>query len=289
MLTRPFALNLVSAIIGEGIPKRAQPVRCSGAEGACFSTWRGENISRSRSFMMLGTSMKAPPSLTKQEIKLVIFDMAGTVIEDAGQVPTAFTAALGNYGIEVTSDSIREVRGASKREVIKRFVERQTGIRNSQVNARTEEIYDSFRSILSGLYERDGVREIAGATEVFAWLRTRGVRVALNTGFDRMITELLLHSMHWKGDLINAVACGDDVPRGRPAPDLIFKAMERSEVANVHLVANIRDTVLDLQAAQNAGVRLNFGVLSGAHTKEQLEREPHTHLLSSVVELPALW
>jgi phosphonatase-like hydrolase len=239
--------------------------------------------------MMLGTSMKVSPSFFNQEIKLVIFDIAGTVIEDAGQVPTAFTMALGNYGIEVTSDSIREVRGASKREVIKRFVERQTGIKNSQVNARTEEIYDSFRSILSGLYERDGVREIAGATEVFTWLRTRGVRVALNTGFDRMITELLLHSMHWKGDLINAVACGDDVPRGRPAPDLIFKAMERSEVANVHHVANIGDTVLDLQAAQNAGVRLNFGVLSGAHTKEQLEREPHTHLLSSVVELPALW
>jgi phosphonatase-like hydrolase len=239
--------------------------------------------------MIIRTSIKAPPSLAKQEIKLVIFDIAGTVIEDAGQVPTAFTAALGNYGIEVTSDSIREVRGASKREVIKRFVERQPGIANADVNVRTEEIYNSFRRTLAGLYERDGVREIPGATEIFAWLRHRGVRVALNTGFDRMITELLLDSMRWEGDLINAVACGDDVLQGRPAPELIFKAMERSEVADVHHVANVGDTLLDLRAGQNAGVRFNVGVLSGAHTKEQLEHEPHTHLLSSVVELPALW
>ena len=224
-----------------------------------------------------------------QGIKLVIFDIAGTVIEDAGQVPTAFTAALGNYGIEITSDSIREVRGASKREVIQRFVERQPGISNADINNRTEEIYNSFRSILAGLYEQDGVREIPGATETFTWLRHRDVRVALNTGFDRTITELLLDSMHWERDLINAVACGDDVLHGRPAPDLIFKAMERAEVASVQQVANVGDTVLDLQAGQNAGVRSNIGVLSGAHSREQLEREPHTHLILSVAELPALW
>jgi phosphonatase-like hydrolase len=229
------------------------------------------------------------PSSAMQEIKLVVFDMAGTVIEDAGQVPAAFTAVLRNHGIEITSDSIREMRGASKREVIQRFVERQLGGSKADVLAHTESIYNSFRSTLAGVYEKDGVREIAGATEVFTWLQQRGVRVALNTGFDRTITELLLNSMQWDGDLINAVVCGDDVAQGRPAPFLIFRAMEMSGVTSVHQVTTVGDTMLDLQAGQNAGVRYNIGVLSGAHTKEQLEREPHTHLLSSVAMLPTLW
>ena len=225
-----------------------------------------------------------------QDIKLVVFDMAGTVIEDAGQVPAAFTAALENYEIEVTSDSLREMRGASKREVIQRFVERQPiGESKTDVLALTEEIYNSFRSTLAGMYEQDGVREIAGATESFTWLRGRGVRVALNTGFDRTITELLVNSMKWDGDLINAVVCGDDIAQGRPAPYLIFRAMELLGVTSVHQVANVGDTVLDLQAGHNAGVRYNIGVLSGAHTQEQLEREPHTHLLSSVAMLPTIW
>jgi hypothetical protein len=31
------------------------------------------------------------------------------------------------------------------------------------------------------------------------------------------------------------------------------------------------------------------GVLSGAHTEEQLLHAPHTHVLPSVAALPALW
>src|SRR5204862_7846031 len=125
--------------------------------------------------------------------------------------------------------------------------------------------------------------------EAVTWLQRRGVRVALNTWFDRTIMVLLLNSMPWNKDLVNAVFCGDDVAQGRPAPYLIFRAMEKSGVTSVHQVTNVGDTVLDLQAGQNAGVRYNVGVLSGAHTKEQLERERHTHLLSSVAVLPALW
>ena len=224
-----------------------------------------------------------------QEIKLVVFDLAGTVIEDAGQVPAAFTKALRNHEIEIASDSLREMRGASKREVIQSFVERRTGGSKAEILAHTESIYNSFRSTLAGIYEKDGVREIAGATEAFTWLQKRGVRVALNTGFDRTITALLLKSMQWNEDLINAVVCGDDVALGRPAPYLIFRAMEMSGITGVHEVTTVGDTILDLQAGQNAGVRYNIGVLSGAHAREQLEREPHTHLLSSVAMLPALW
>jgi phosphoglycolate phosphatase-like HAD superfamily hydrolase len=52
-------------------------------------------------------------------------------------------------------------------------------------------------------------------------------------------------------------------------------------------VAVTSDT-LDLQAGRNAGVRFNIGVLCGAHDRDVLAAEPHTHLLASVADLPAL-
>jgi phosphonatase-like hydrolase len=113
--------------------------------------------------------------------------------------------------------------------------------------------------------------------------------VALNTGFDREITGLLVSSLGWEGEAVDVVVCGDDVGRGRPAPDLIFRAMEAAGVSDARQVMNVGDTVLDLQAGHNAGVRWNVGVLSGAHGREVLEREPHTHLLDSVASLPGLW
>lgn len=57
------------------------------------------------------------------------------------------------------------MRGVSKREVIQRFVERHPGVSKADVLSRTEEIYNSFRGTLAGIYEEDAVREIAGATE----------------------------------------------------------------------------------------------------------------------------
>ncbi len=217
-------------------------------------------------------------------IELVVFDMAGTTVEDGGQVPAAFAATLQRYGVEVGPDDLRAVRGASKREALRRLL--PAGAANDD---RVAEAFEHFRAELATRYERDGVRAIAGAEQTFDWLRTRGIRVALNTGFDRDTTRLLLAALGWSGGRVDAVVCGDDVERGRPAPDLILRAMAATGVGDAGVVASAGDTVLDLQAGHNAGVRWNIGVLSGAHDRATLEPIPHTHLLSSVAQLPGLW
>lgn len=115
------------------------------------------------------------------------------------------------------------------------------------------------------------------------------MKIALNTGFDRVLTTLLLQAIAFGRNVLSAVVCGDDVPQGRPAPYLIFRAMEAAGAQSVHRVANVGDTTLDLEAGFHSGVRWNIGVLSGAHTKEQMEKVPHTHLIPSVAVLPDLW
>ena len=58
-----------------------------------------------------------------REIELVVFDMAGTTIEDGGQVLNAFTAALHNAGIVVSDIELQAWRGAAKREVLRFFLD----------------------------------------------------------------------------------------------------------------------------------------------------------------------
>ena len=219
---------------------------------------------------------------------LVIFDMAGTTVEDRGQVPTAFAETLAANNIPITSDDIARVRGASKRQAIRNLLPPRLGEDASArraFDADADRIYREFSAKLSDAYRRDGVRSVPGAEDVIRDLHARGIKVALTTGFDREIADLLLSALGWTSDSIDALVCGDDVLSGRPAPDMILLAMKLTGVSDPARVANIGDTTMDLESAARAAVRWNVGVLSGAHQREALERAPHTHIIASVARL----
>jgi phosphonatase-like hydrolase len=210
--------------------------------------------------------------------ELVVFDMAGTTVEDRGQVPTAFAETLAANNITITADDIARVRGASKRQAIRNLLPPSDA-------AQADRVYAEFGANLSAAYAAAGVRPVPGAESVMRELRERGIKVALTTGFDHNIVTLLLSTLGWMHDTVDAVICGDDVSNGRPAPDMILLAMKLTGVDSPALVANVGDTTSDLESAARAGVRWNIGVLSGAHAREALERAPHTHIIQSVANL----
>ena len=216
--------------------------------------------------------------------ELVVLDLAGTTVEDRGQVPAAFVAALATHGIRVPDAGVQALRGSSKRAAVAALV--PPGPDHSQ---RTESVYASFQQELHARYAATGVRTVPGTAETLGWLRARGVRIALNTGFDRDTTQRLLAHLDGLAAAADAVVCGDDVPRGRPAPDLILRAMTITGTVRPDGVANVGDTTLDLEAGRRAGVRWNVGVLSGAHGREALAAAPHTHLLETVADLPLVF
>ena len=217
-------------------------------------------------------------------LDLVVFDIAGTIIEDHGEVVQALTEALQHNHIPIDANELNELKGASKVEVIRHFARRQTG--NDPDPAFIERVHHEFRAIALDLYRKQ-TRPIAGAAESFAWLRTHGLKIALNTGFDAPIIQAILESTGWTGDF-DAIVGSDQVAQGRPAPYLIFRAMELTGVTSVHRVMAVGDTPLDLQAATNAGVAAAVGVLTGMHPRSRLEREPHAAIVPSVADLPSL-
>lgn len=226
---------------------------------------------------------EGPPSRRRAATGLVVFDIAGTIIGDGGEISIALASALQKSGICCSAQELKEWKGASKREVISHFVERQAGRPSPQTVERT---YGLFRRELEELY-RKIIDPVPGAVATFEWCREHGMQLATTTGFPGEIRDLILERTSWR-HFFAANISSSDVQRGRPAPFMIFRAMEAAGIADVREVVNVGDTPLDLQAGNNAGVRGVVGVLTGAHSRDRLEREPHTHILPSVAELPAL-
>ncbi len=222
-----------------------------------------------------------------RKVRLVIFDIGGTIIEDNGEVISSFSAAFAANGLTASAAELKEVKGSSKRDVIKKFVERQYGKDAAGNDERIRKAYEDFKSELERKFSDGAVKPIPGAGATFAWLKAQNIACATTTGFYRSVTEGILSSTGWR-EKFAANICSDDVKDGRPAPFMIFRAMEKARIDDVRDVLNVGDTPLDIQSGNRSGVLGVIGVLSGIHKKERLLQESPSHLISSVADLPSL-
>jgi phosphonatase-like hydrolase len=218
--------------------------------------------------------------------ELVIFDFAGTLLRDDGAVLAAYRGALTAYDIAFTEADLTERRGAEKRAVFRELAGRP--IRTAATDELADRALAHFEKSLREQYGSGLVAPIDGAEDSVRWFAERGVRVALSSGFDRVLVELLVKRLGWER-LFDRVLAAEDAPMGRPAPYLIFRAMMELGIQDLARVAVVGDTPLDLAAAANARVGWIIGVLSGAHGVATLGAARHTHLLPTIAALPRLF
>jgi len=226
---------------------------------------------------------KAQPRPYSGKIKYVILDMGGTIIQDHGEVPAALSSALGKRGIPASAAEIADWRGSSKRGMVRHFVERSTTPKEQQP-ALIEAIYADFSAQTDKAYA--DVQPIAGAEDALKEMRAMGLSLATTTGFGRELTDAVIHHLDWKKYFVANIS-SDDVEDGRPAPFMLFRAMEAAHINDVRSVMAVGDTVLDLQAGKNCGAGAVVGVYSGVNTEEKLRAEGATAILPSVASLPA--
>jgi phosphonatase-like hydrolase len=221
------------------------------------------------------------------DIDLVVFDMAGTTINDADGVNRCVREALEGAGVVVSREAVNRVMGIPKPIAISQLL--QDADRRDLLD-KLDEIHVDFVNRMILFYRVDpSVHEIAGASDTFRKLRAAGIRVGLDTGFTRDIVDVVLERLGWKdGQLVDVTVTSDEVQRGRPHPDLLLRAMHLLNLTDPSRVAKVGDTPSDLEEGTNAGCGLVVGVTGGSHTAEQLRPYPHTHLIGTVAELPAL-
>lgn len=221
-------------------------------------------------------------------IQLVVFDLAGTTVNDQGAVLRCLVETTRAYRLPGTEEELNALMGLNKREVFAMLAGRVLPAGSAEAEELAGKALATFVAQMREVYERE-VKPVPGAEETFAFLRARGIKVATDTGFDATIGGIIMERLKWPGRLIDLAVFSSEVRRGRPAPYMIFRAMEYLDVQDVRQVMKLGDAPADLEEGTNAGCGEVIGVLSGAHTAETLAAYPHTRLIESVAELPALF
>lgn len=224
--------------------------------------------------------------MTDLPISLAVFDMAGTTIDDRQIVYRVLEETVHAHGGTATAEEIGPWHGAAKHEALQALLPKEDG--SKLEGAELDEVVEDFRSRLKAAYQEEPPVPLPGVPEALAKLRAAGIKVGLTTGFDREIAGTIMQELGWSvGETVDALATGDSVATGRPAPYMIFHDMEETGCTSVHELLTAGDTPRDLEAGMNAGARFVVGVLTGASDAETLGASRHTHILRSVADLPA--
>lgn len=120
-----------------------------------------------------------------------------------------------------------------------------------------------------------------GTPEVFRFLKGRGIRVGVGSGFPQEVVRALEDKFGWQANgLVDYVSCAK-LGAGRPDPKMVFHAMATLHIGAPKRVIKVGDAAADIQEGKNAGT-CTVGVPSGSQSEEQLCAAGADHGLSSV-------
>lgn len=194
------------------------------------------------------------------EIRLVVFDWAGTTIDFGCMAPAgAFVAAFAERGVTVTTAEARRPMGQHKKDHIRAML-CDPAVRQKWAAAVGREWTEAD---VEGLYRRVTPMQIEaakrhaalvpGVLECVAELRQCGLRIAATTGYFREAAVACYTAAAKQGYTPDFTICADEVPAGRPAPWMIFRCMEATGVYPPASVVKVGDTVIDIEDGRNAG------------------------------------
>jgi phosphonatase-like hydrolase len=215
---------------------------------------------------------------------MIVFDMAGTVVNEDNVVYKTVRKALEHGGINVTLEQVlADGAGKEKSKAISDIAQKHVP---SVSNEAIEDIYQEFVTMLDRAYDNMDVTPIEGAEELFRELKEMGICRILNTGYSKKTAMQLVRKLGWEKDReYDDIVTASDVPKTRPNPDMIFMAMELMGIENGDEVVKIGDSTIDIEEGKNAECGITVGITTGAHTREQLAAAEPDYIIDRLSDL----
>ncbi|HEY2720079.1 MAG TPA: HAD-IA family hydrolase [Chitinophagaceae bacterium] len=217
-------------------------------------------------------------------INMVVFDMAGTTVNEGNIVYKTLQQSINAKGFDFTLEQVlAEGAGKEKFEAIKSILAHYANNHDEELAAV---IYKNFIAQLAMAYETFDILPQSHAEKLFQELRKKNIRIALNTGYNEETAWSLIDKLGWReGVEFETLVTADDVKNNRPNPDMIRLAMLRFGITDVSTVAKVGDSIIDIEEGKNARCGLTIGITSGAHTHDQLHSAEPDFIIDDLLEL----
>ncbi|MBD0347684.1 MAG: HAD family phosphatase, partial [Thermoleophilia bacterium] len=149
----------------------------------------------------------------------VVFDCDGTLVDSEPLAWRSWERELRAHGYALTQADVESTRGRSYAEVHAHFAERIEGLPDAAA------FWPRFSGTLFELLESE-LTPFEDAIATARQLDGRGIRIAIASSSPRERLDRTLRAAGL-GELFDVTVAGDEVERGKPAPDLFLAAARR--------------------------------------------------------------
>jgi phosphoglycolate phosphatase len=208
-----------------------------------------------------------------REVRLIVFDWDGTLMDSEAQIVSCLRAVLHDLSLEPLNDAtLRNVIGLGLREAV-----------DALVPGRDDQFHLAFITRYREHWFNSGESSLfAGVVDMLDAFRRQQFLLGVATGksrrgLDRVLGETGLASC------FDATRCADEAP-SKPHPQMLLDLMDQLGVTPAQTVM-VGDTEYDMEMATNAGVA-KIAVTTGVHSEQRLNRHDPLVCLGRISDMP---
>jgi len=181
----------------------------------------------------------------KKNIKGVLFDMDGVLIDSEEYICKAAITMFAEHGLTVEPADFLPFVGAGENRYIGGVAEKYGFTLDLERDkARTYQIYDQIT--------QGKLKPLDGAVEFIQLCKTEGLKVAVATSADRVKMLINLDHIGLDESVFDTTVNGLDVERKKPFPDIYIYAAQKLGLLPEECLV-VEDAINGVEAAKSAG------------------------------------
>ena len=207
-------------------------------------------------------------------IKLVIYDLDGVLIDSSKAIVKAFKLTLEEIGVEIEPQEILSRIGMGLIDILEELLPKDNCEDPWKLRDRYIHHFQSLGPEHTFL--------LPGVKKTLSGVRKLGIMQSVATNKTKSEANRLLKMLGVR-HYLDFVTGFMDVPNAKPAPDMILHTLEALKIEKKNVVF-IDDTTVGLSAGISAGIS-TVGITTGIHNRETLASVEPDLIIDSLHQL----